>query len=106
MAVLFLADKSSPAVLIAFITAIIIRVRAISIVQRHCGSTGAGVVLVFIAIGMQLTSTLQIIIRSFPPNTGEFGHFGWSGILRGAGGVLLCSLVLTLWLLWRRNKEP
>ncbi len=27
-----------------------------------------------------------------PPNTGEFGHFGWSGILRGAGVIFFAYI--------------
>jgi basic amino acid/polyamine antiporter, APA family len=27
-----------------------------------------------------------------PPNTGEFGHFGWSGVLRGAGKVFFAFI--------------
>jgi APA family basic amino acid/polyamine antiporter len=27
-----------------------------------------------------------------PPNTGEFGHFGWSGIMRGAGTVFFAYI--------------
>jgi APA family basic amino acid/polyamine antiporter len=27
-----------------------------------------------------------------PPNTGEFGHFGWSGVLRGAGVIFLAYI--------------
>ncbi len=27
-----------------------------------------------------------------PPNTGEFGHFGWSGVLRGAGVVFFAYI--------------
>lgn len=50
-----------------------------------------GVILLFIAFGLS-----HIDVGNWhpyiPENTGEFGHYGWSGILRGAGVVFYAYL--------------
>lgn len=50
-----------------------------------------GVILLFIGFGL---SYIDVSNWSpyIPENTGEFGHFGWSGILRGAGVVFYAYL--------------
>ena len=48
-------------------------------------------VLVFIAVGAFYVNT-DNLVPFIPENTGEFGHFGWSGILR-ATGVLFFAYV-------------
>ena len=49
------------------------------------------VIILFIAIGFFFISAdnWQPFI---PKNTGEFGHFGWSGILRGAGVIFFAYI--------------
>ena len=42
-----------------------------------------GVIAVFIVAGLSFVS-LSNWVPYIPANTGEFGHFGWSGILQGA----------------------
>ena len=44
------------------------------------------IVLVFIALGWQFINPVNHAVI-IPPNTGETGMFGWSGVLRGAGIV-------------------
>ena len=46
------------------------------------------VLIVFVALGAAYVRR-ENLTPFMPPNTGEFGHFGWSGILRGAGGDVL-----------------
>src|SRR5215813_5199157 len=49
------------------------------------------VILVFIAIGwgyMQPANHTPLI----PPNTGQFGSFGWSGLLAGAGAIFFAYI--------------
>ncbi|WP_306352662.1 amino acid permease [Flavobacterium sp. '19STA2R22 D10 B1'] len=75
------------ALIVILMTAIIMRgMRGSAIVNGVIVFLKVGVVLVFIALGWQYIdpSNYQPYI---PVNTGEFGHFGWSGILRGAGLV-------------------
>ena len=50
-----------------------------------------GVILLFIALGASYINP-QNWVPFIPPNTGEFGHFGWSGILRGAGIIFFAYI--------------
>src|SRR6185436_1682931 len=42
------------------------------------------VLVIFVAAGIAYVRR-ENLTPFIPPNTGEFGHFGWSGVLRGAG---------------------
>jgi APA family basic amino acid/polyamine antiporter len=42
-----------------------------------------GIIVIFILAGMQFVDT-SLWHPYIPPNTGERGHFGWSGVLQGA----------------------
>jgi basic amino acid/polyamine antiporter, APA family len=42
------------------------------------------VLVLFVAVGARYV-TREHLTPFIPPNAGEFGHFGWSGVLRGAG---------------------
>jgi APA family basic amino acid/polyamine antiporter len=42
-----------------------------------------GVLILFVALGAAYVRRAHLV-PFIPPNTGEFGHFGWSGVLRGA----------------------
>jgi len=50
-----------------------------------------GVLLVFVFLGAQHINP-QNLTPFIPPNAGEFGHFGWSGVLRGAAVVFTAYL--------------
>ncbi|NDW19765.1 amino acid permease [Dysgonomonas sp. 216] len=50
-----------------------------------------GVILLFIAFGISYVDTSNWT-PYIPENTGSFGEFGWSGILRGAGVVFYAYL--------------
>lgn len=50
-----------------------------------------GVVLVFIALGWRYIQPANLV-PYIPANTGLFGEYGWSGILRGAGVVFFVYL--------------
>jgi basic amino acid/polyamine antiporter, APA family len=77
-----------PAVLIVLmITAVIIRgVKGSALYTTVVVILKVGVVLVFIALGWQYINPANYQ-PYIPENTGTFGEFGWSGILRGAGVV-------------------
>ncbi|MBC7654317.1 MAG: amino acid permease [Oligoflexus sp.] len=49
------------------------------------------VVLVFIAVGWQFINPSNHV-PYIPENTGKFGEFGWSGIIRGAGVVFFAFI--------------
>jgi len=42
-----------------------------------------GVIIIFVLAGIRFVDT-SLWHPYIPPNTGEFGHFGWSGIMQGA----------------------
>lgn len=55
------------------------------------------ILLIFAAAGLIFLLQHPDIWREnwkefIPPNTGEFGHFGWSGILRGAGVIFFAYI--------------
>ncbi|ASZ10310.1 amino acid permease [Chitinophaga pendula] len=54
-------------------------------------SLKVGVVLVFIALGWSYINPANLH-PYIPANTGSFGDFGWSGILRGAGVIFFVFL--------------
>jgi APA family basic amino acid/polyamine antiporter len=43
----------------------------------------SGVLILFVALGAAYIRR-ENLVPFIPPNTGEFGHFGWSGVFRGA----------------------
>jgi basic amino acid/polyamine antiporter, APA family len=49
------------------------------------------VILVFIAIGWRYIDVANHT-PMVPPNAGEFGHFGWSGVLAGAGVIFFAFI--------------
>ena len=49
------------------------------------------VILMFIGFGLSYIDTSNWV-PYIPENTGEFGHFGWSGIMRGAAVVFFAYL--------------
>ncbi len=49
------------------------------------------IVLLVIAFGIKYVNTANWV-PFIPPNTGEAGHFGWSGILRGAGVIFFAYI--------------
>jgi len=49
------------------------------------------VVLLFIIFGFNYINTGNWV-PFIPPNTGEWGHFGWSGIFRGAGVIFFAYI--------------
>ncbi len=48
-------------------------------------------ILLFIGFGLSHIN-LSNLMPIIPPNTGEFGHYGWSGILRGAAVIFFAYL--------------
>lgn len=50
------------------------------------------IVIIFIIAGIGAVSTSNWGGHFIPPNTGKFGEFGWSGIVRGAGMVFFAYI--------------
>jgi len=75
------------ALVVVLMTAILVRgTKGSAIVNGIIVFLKVGVVLVFIALGWQYIDPANYH-PYIPENTGTFGHFGWSGVLRGAGLV-------------------
>lgn len=75
------------ALVVVLMTTILIRgTKGSAIVNGIIVFLKVGVVLVFIALGWQYIDPANYH-PYIPENTGTFGHFGWSGVLRGAGLV-------------------
>lgn len=49
------------------------------------------VVLIFIALGWSYINP-ENLVPYIPDNTGSFGHFGWSGVLQGAGIIFFAYI--------------
>jgi APA family basic amino acid/polyamine antiporter len=75
------------ALVVVLMTAILIRgTKGSAIVNGIIVFLKVGVVLIFIALGWQYIDPANYH-PYIPENTGTFGQFGWSGVLRGAGLV-------------------
>jgi APA family basic amino acid/polyamine antiporter len=75
------------ALIVVLMTLIVIRgTKGSALVNGIIVFLKVGVVLVFIALGWQYIDPANYK-PYIPQNTGEFGHFGWSGVLRGAALV-------------------
>lgn len=52
-----------------------------------------GIVLLFTALGLAYVRRENLMADGFiPPNAGDFGHYGWSGVFRGAGMVFFAYI--------------
>ncbi|WP_118975140.1 amino acid permease [Taibaiella koreensis] len=75
------------ALIVLLITALIIRgVRKSALFNIIVVALKVGVVLLFVALGWRYINPAHYH-PYIPANTGSFGAFGWSGVLRGAGVV-------------------
>ncbi|MEE1947045.1 amino acid permease [Pedobacter sp. KR3-3] len=75
------------ALVVILMTLVVIRgAKGSAVVNAIIVFLKVGVVLVFIALGWNYINPANYH-PYIPQNTGEFGHFGWSGVLRAAGLV-------------------
>ncbi len=82
-----------PAVLICLaITALlVIGIRESARVNTTIVVIKVAVLALFVIVGAQYVNTANLH-PFIPPNTGHFGSFGWSGILRGAGIIFFAYI--------------
>jgi basic amino acid/polyamine antiporter, APA family len=89
--------------LVAFIGIVLVTVILVIGIQESANFNSAivivkvAIVLTFIAIaGGFILKHPEVAARNWhpfiPPNTGEFGHYGWSGIARGAGVIFFAYI--------------
>src|SRR5437870_1948337 len=86
-------------VIIALVTALlVIGVQESANVNSVIVIIKVAIVLIFIAVGVSYVSTSHWVTPAnptgsfIPPNTGAFGSFGWSGIVRGAAVVFFAYI--------------
>jgi len=78
--------------IIAFLTLLlIIGIKESASFNNVMVITKVGVIIVFVIIGFFFVKSANW--KPFiPPNTGEWGHFGWSGIFRAAGVIFFAYI--------------
>lgn len=94
------AIMNLPAMLvIALVTALlVVGVEESAKVNNWIVIIKVAIVLIFVGLGIGYASSANWITANnpdglfIPPNTGEFGAFGWSGVLRGAGVVFFAYI--------------
>lgn len=75
------------ALIVVLVTAVIIRgTKGSALINALIVTLKVGVVLIFIAVGWSYINP-QNYHPYIPQNTGTWGEYGWSGVLRGAGLV-------------------
>lgn len=82
-----------PAVLIvmAITGLLILGIRESTRINTIVVAIKVAIVLLFIGLGYSFINP-ENYTPFIPPNTGEYGHFGWSGILRAAGIVFFAYI--------------
>jgi basic amino acid/polyamine antiporter, APA family len=78
--------------IVLLLTAAVVRsVRTSAVINNVIVAIKVAVIALFLAIGVLYLDPANWH-PFLPQNTGEFGHFGWSGVLRGAGAVFFAYL--------------
>ena len=72
-------------------TLLVIGIRATATFNGLMVLLKLAVVILVIVCGLPYVTTANLT-PFIPPNTGEFGHFGWSGILRASGVVFFAYI--------------
>jgi len=82
-----------PAVLIVFLVSMLLMIGIQESARANAVIVAVKlvVVMVFIAVGWSFINHANYA-PYFPPNTGEFGHFGLSGIMAGAGTIFFAYI--------------
>ena len=78
-------------VVLAVMTLLIVGIRESANVNSVIVVIKVAVLLVFLAAGVRFVNP-DNWVPFVPANTGEFGHFGWSGVLRGAGVIFFAYI--------------
>jgi APA family basic amino acid/polyamine antiporter len=84
---------NAPAVVICLLLTglLIIGIRESARVNTGIVILKVAVLTIFVAVGVQYVNTANWH-PFIPPNAGEFGAFGWSGVLRGAGLIFFAYI--------------
>lgn len=80
-------------IIVALVTALlVVGVQESARVNNVIVIIKVAIVLVFIGLGVFYINTANWGGKFIPENTGAFGHYGWSGIFRGAGLVFFAYI--------------
>jgi APA family basic amino acid/polyamine antiporter len=80
------------AVIVLLVSALlVVGIRESALVNTTIVVIKVAVLLVFVVVGIQFIKP-ELWSPLVPANTGEFGHFGWSGVLRGAGIIFFAYI--------------
>jgi APA family basic amino acid/polyamine antiporter len=71
------------AIVLLVTTLLVIGIRQSADTNTALVAIKTGVLILFIGLGAAYVRR-ENLVPFVPPNTGEFGHFGWSGVFRGA----------------------
>lgn len=82
-----------PAVVVTVLTTalLVVGIRESARMNNIIVLVKVAVILLFIGFGCSYISATNLT-PFIPPNTGVFGHYGWSGILRGAGVIFFAYI--------------
>jgi APA family basic amino acid/polyamine antiporter len=82
-----------PAILISIAATVLLVVGIQESARVNAAIVGIKVAVVLLIIGVGgMFVTAEYWQPFLPPNTGEFGEFGWSGVLRGAGVIFFAYI--------------
>lgn len=88
-----------PAVAVIFVLTIllVVGIRESATFNHFMVATKLTVLIAFVAFGAWFIARHPAVARSnwtpfLPPNAGEFGHFGWSGVLKGAAYIFFAYI--------------
>jgi APA family basic amino acid/polyamine antiporter len=78
--------------IVAFVTVLlVIGIKTSALFNNIMVIIKVSAILIFVGFGFAFIS-VHNWHPFIPPNTGEFGHFGWSGIIRGAGIIFFAYI--------------
>lgn len=82
-----------PAILIVVFTSLVLMIgmKKAAFANAFIVSVKVGIILIFIAVGLQYIKP-ENYTPFIPENTGTFGEFGWSGIMRAAGIIFFAYI--------------
>ncbi len=86
-----IANLPAVAIVVLMTIVLVVGIRESAVVNNVIVALKLGVILLFIVAGAFYINRANWV-PFIPPNTGEFGHFGFSGVLRGAGLIFFAYI--------------
>ncbi|MDP9034772.1 MAG: amino acid permease [Myxococcota bacterium] len=86
-----IANLPAIAVVLLMTVVLIVGIHESAMVNNVIVLLKVGIILLFLVAGVRFVRA-ENWAPFIPPNTGEFGHYGWSGVLRGAGLIFFAYI--------------